>query len=94
MARNRVARLNSLLKEVISEVIREDVDNPHVNQFVSVTQVEITSDLHHAKVHISVIGDQKVKEETIKAPAICCRLHCSQFFQKWLCATFPILALS
>ena len=67
MAKNRVARLNSLLKEVISEVIREDVDNPHVNQFVSVTQVEITSDLHHAKVHISVIGDQSAKEETIKA---------------------------
>ena len=67
MAKNRVARLNSLLKEVISEVIRKDVDNPHVNQFVSVTQVEITSDLHHAKVHISVIGDQKAKEETIKA---------------------------
>jgi ribosome-binding factor A len=67
MAKNRVARLNSLLKEVISEVIRKDVGNPHVNQFVSVTQVEITSDLHHAKVHISVIGDQKAKEETIKA---------------------------
>jgi ribosome-binding factor A len=34
---------------------------------VSVTQVEITSDLHYAKVYISVIGDQKIKEETIKA---------------------------
>ncbi|MDR2539973.1 MAG: 30S ribosome-binding factor RbfA [Chlamydiales bacterium] len=67
MAKNRVVRLNSLLKEVISEVIHKDVDNPHVNPFVSVTQVEITSDLHHAKVHISVIGDQKIKEETIKA---------------------------
>ena len=65
MAKNRVARLNSLLKEVISEVIHKDVDNPHVNKFVSVTQVEITSDLHHAKVHISVLGDQSAKEETI-----------------------------
>ncbi len=67
MVKNRVARLNSLLKEVISEVIHRDVRNPHVNQFVSVTSVEITSDLQHAKVYISVIGTPKEKDETILA---------------------------
>jgi ribosome-binding factor A len=67
MVKNRVARLNSLLKEVISEVIYRDVRNPHVNQFVSVTNVEITNDLQHAKVYISVIGTPKEKDETIHA---------------------------
>jgi len=67
MVKNRVARLNSLLKEVISEVIHRDVRNPHVGQFVSVTSVEITSDLQHAKVYISVIGSPKEKDETILA---------------------------
>ena len=67
MVKNRVARLNSLLKEVISEVIHREVRNPHVNQFVSVTSVDITSDLQHAKVFISVIGTPKEKEETILA---------------------------
>jgi ribosome-binding factor A len=67
MVKNRVARLNSLLKEVISEVIHRDVRNPHVNRFVSVTSVEITSDLQHAKVYISVIGLPKEKDETILA---------------------------
>jgi ribosome-binding factor A len=67
MVKNRVARLNSLLKEVISEVIHRDVRNPHVNKFVSVTSVDITSDLQHAKVMISVIGTPKEKEETILA---------------------------
>jgi|SRR6267154_4556461 len=67
MVKNRVARLNSLLKEVISEVIHRDVRNPHVNRFVSVTSVEITSDLQYAKVYISVIGTLKEKEETILA---------------------------
>ncbi len=67
MVKNRVARLNSLLKEVISEVIHRDVRNPHVNKFVSVTNVDITSDLQHAKVMISVIGTPKEKEETILA---------------------------
>jgi ribosome-binding factor A len=67
MVKNRVARLNSLLKEVISEVIHRDVRNPHVNQFVSVTSVDITSDLQHAKVYISIIGTPQEKEETIQA---------------------------
>lgn len=67
MVKNRVIRLNSLLKEVISEVIRQDVRNPHVNQFVTVMSVDITKDLHYAKVYISVIGTPKEKEETIQA---------------------------
>lgn len=67
MVKNRVARLNSLLKEVISEVIRGDVRNPHVAKFVTVTGVDITADLQHAKVLISVIGTPVEKEETIKA---------------------------
>ena len=67
MVKNRVARLNSLLKEVLSEVIHRDVKNPHVHQFVSVTSVDITNDLQHAKVYISVIGTPAEKEETIKA---------------------------
>jgi ribosome-binding factor A len=67
MAKNRIARLNSLLKEVLSEVIRGEVRNPHVGKFVTVTDVSITGDLQHAKVSISVIGNEKEKEETIKA---------------------------
>jgi ribosome-binding factor A len=67
MVKNRVARLNSLLKEVLSEVIREDVRNPLVHRLVTVTAVEITGDLQHAKVHISVIGTDKERQDTIQA---------------------------
>jgi ribosome-binding factor A len=64
---SRVDRLNSLLKEVISEVIRQHVRNPHVNELMTVTRVEVTKDLHYAKVYISVIGTQAAKEATIEA---------------------------
>lgn len=67
MSIQRTERLNSLLKEVISEVIRKDVRNPHVNELVTVTRVDITKDLHYAKVFISVIGDQVAKAETLAA---------------------------
>lgn len=67
MTKQRTSRLNSLLKEVISDIIRRDVRNPHVNELLTVTRVDIAKDLHHAKVYISVIGTAEQKEETLKA---------------------------
>jgi ribosome-binding factor A len=67
MVKQRIDRLNSLLKEVISDTIRKEVKNPRVNQFITVTRVEITKDLHFAKVHISVIGTEEEKIATIDA---------------------------
>jgi ribosome-binding factor A len=67
MTVKRTDRLNSLLKEVISEVIKRDVRNPHVTELVTVTRVHISKDLHYAKVFISVIGTEQDKIETIDA---------------------------
>ena len=63
----RTERLNSLLKEVIAHVIRRDVRNPHVTDLLTVTRVQISKDLHYAKVYISVIGDEQQKTETLEA---------------------------
>lgn len=63
----RTDRLNSLLKEVISTVIRKDVKNPHVNEFTTVTRVDIAKDLRNAKVYITVMAEEKIKEETLEA---------------------------
>lgn len=64
---NRTDRLNSLLKEVISEVITREVRNPKVNVLITVTKVEISKDLQHARVFISVIGTAQEKNSTLKA---------------------------
>ncbi|NGX42069.1 MAG: Ribosome-binding factor A [Chlamydiae bacterium] len=67
MAKKRTDRLNSLLKEVLSEVIRKEVHNPFVNEFVTVTRVDISRDLRHAKVYISMIGSDNEKAQTQEA---------------------------
>lgn len=67
MTTQRTVRLNSLLKEVISEVVKRDVRNPHVNELLTITRVEITKDLHYAKVYVSVIGTDIQKKETLQA---------------------------
>lgn len=67
MAINRTDRLNSLLKEVISDVIKRQVKNPLVAELTTVTRVDITKDLKHAKVYVSVIGDEHVQKKTLEA---------------------------
>lgn len=91
MVKNRIARLNSLLKEVLSEVIHNDVRNPHVGKFVTVTGVEITSDLQHAKVQISVIGTPVEKEQTIKALQSAAGFIAIQSSKKVVMRYFPAL---
>lgn len=67
MMSRRQERLNSLLREVISEVLLKDVDNPDICSLTSITKVEITKDLFQAKVYVSVIADKKAQEKTMKA---------------------------
>jgi ribosome-binding factor A len=67
MVKNRIHRLNSLLKEVISEVVRKDVRDPRLPELITITRVDISNDLHHAKVFISVIGTQVEKDQAIEA---------------------------
>ncbi len=59
--------MNSLLKEVIFEVIQKEVRNPHVSTFVAVTDVDTSADLHHAKVSISLIASDEEKSKVLAA---------------------------
>jgi ribosome-binding factor A len=65
--KKRVKRLNSLLKEVLSEVIRNEVKDPRMAPLVTVANVDISNDLHHAKVYVSIIGTDKERRETLEA---------------------------
>lgn len=67
MERKRIKRLNSLLKEILSDVIRKEVKDPRMAPLISVASVDISNDLHHAKVYISIIGSDKEKRETLEA---------------------------
>lgn len=67
MKKNRLARVNSLLKEVIFEVIQKEVRNPNVTTFVTVTSVDTSADLHHAKVMVSLICSEEEKTKILAA---------------------------
>ena len=67
-APRRIQRLNSLLREVLSEVIQKEVKHPDLqNVLFSVTSVEVARDLRTAKIYISVIS-QFSEEEKYDSP--------------------------
>lgn len=65
--KKRIKRLNSLLKEVLSEVIMNEVKDPRMAPLVTVSNVEISNDMHHAKVYVSIIGSDKQRRDTLEA---------------------------
>lgn len=71
MARKRVARLNEQLKRELTQLLHFEVKDPRVGA-VTVTDVEVSPDLYHAKVFFSLMGDEEEKrtaEEGLRAAA-------------------------
>ena len=66
MPTRRQLRVNNLLQEEISQIIRTDIRDPDLG-FVTITGVEITGDLRQAHVHVSVLGDEEEAHNTMAA---------------------------
>ena len=64
MASDRMRRVNVALREVLSERLAEGLKDPRVG-FVTVTSVESSVDLRHARVYVSVLGDAEERDQTL-----------------------------
>jgi ribosome-binding factor A len=64
MASDRMRRVNEAVREVLSARIAEGLKDPRIG-FVTVTSVDTSPDLRHARVYVSVLGDESVREETL-----------------------------
>ena len=66
---HRIERVNSLIRQEISELLRRQVKDPRLGNFISVTDVTTSSDMRHAKVFISRMGSEEEKQETLSVLA-------------------------
>lgn len=64
MAHGRMRRVDAALKAVLSDAIAKDLHDPRVG-FVTVTGVKTSPDLRHARVYVSVLGDQQVRAASL-----------------------------
>ena len=59
-------RVNGEVQKELSNIIRGGIKDPRVAPMTSVVAVEVAPDLKTCKAYISVLGDEKAQEDTIK----------------------------
>ena len=59
-------RVNAEVQRELSNILRGGIKDPRVSPMTSVVAVEVAPDLKTCKAYISVLGDEKAQEDTIK----------------------------
>jgi len=62
----RTERVDELLRQEIGSIVTRDVADPRIG-FTTITSVETTRDLRHAKVWVSVIGQPAERDAAVAA---------------------------
>jgi len=62
----RSQRIQELLLEEISKLLQSGLKDPRIG-FTTLTRVEVSDNLKHAKIFISVMGSEQEKSETLEA---------------------------
>ncbi len=59
-------RINGEVLKELSNIIRGEIKDPRINPMTSVVAVEVAPDLKTCKAYISVLGDEKSQQDTLK----------------------------
>lgn len=62
----RSQRIQELLLEEISKLLQSGLKDPRIG-FTTLTRVEVSDNLKHAKVFVSVMGSEQEKSDTLEA---------------------------
>jgi ribosome-binding factor A len=64
MSGDRMRRVDEAMREVLSDAITSELKDPRVG-FVTVTAVDTSPDLRHARVFVSVLGNEPVRRRSM-----------------------------
>ena len=64
MASDRMRRVDEAVRQVLTDAVAQDLQDPRIG-FVTMTSVKTTPDLRHARVYVSVLGDETQRAATL-----------------------------
>src|ERR1700752_4580395 len=64
MSAERMRRVDGAVRQVLGEALGQELKDPRVG-FVTVTAVKTSPDLRHARVFVSVLGDDAVRADSL-----------------------------
>lgn len=62
----RVERLAEAIKKELSDLLHQEIKDPRIG-FTTITDVEVSADLRHAKIYVSVYGSEEEQRSTMEA---------------------------
>ncbi|MEA3442111.1 MAG: 30S ribosome-binding factor RbfA [Chloroflexota bacterium] len=62
----RSERTSELIKREISSLLERKINDPRLNELISVTEVTLSPDLKYAKVFVSILGNETNKKEVLE----------------------------
>lgn len=65
MSKQRLQQIADTIQQIIGEVIQYELKDPRIG-FATVTGVEVSADLQHARVRVSIMGDHAQQAETLE----------------------------
>ena len=65
----RIERVNQLLREEISDLVRHHLKDPRIGSLLSITEVVTSPDLGHAKVYVSVMAPPQEQDPVLQGLA-------------------------
>ena len=79
---HRVERVNSLIRQEISELLQRQVKDPRLGNFIAVTEVSTSPDLKYAKIFVSRLDSEGKKQETLNTLASASGFFRSELFKR------------
>ena len=91
MAGNRQQRVEAQIQRVLAELLRTEVKDPRVGM-VTVTHVDVSADMAHAKVHFTSLSGREHADATVAALSRVAGFLRSQLAQRMKLFTVPQLS--
>ncbi|QRN02683.1 30S ribosome-binding factor RbfA [Legionella sp. MW5194] len=61
----RTDRVAEMLQRKLSQIIQQEIKDPRLPSFVTISGVKVSGDLSHAKVYFTVLGDENKQAAVI-----------------------------
>lgn len=61
----RTEKIGEQIREELSDILRREVRDPRLSDFITITQVDVSPDLKFAKVFVSIMGTQEQRKDSV-----------------------------
>jgi len=53
------------MQQELSDILRRQIKDPRISEFCTIMRVDVSDDLRHAKIMVSIMGDEKQQKSTM-----------------------------